>query len=192
MVHFGSPTAQHEKWMNSVEAVCSGGGLQSLRRRDVETDKAPLTCVFIAADAFDVLWERPRLFARVFDVTAAWRSWNIAGGGGFSTEDSKWSFTGSRRSHGGPCCHLPSWQADREGDTEGKVSRAKWQTRQCDPIHQRGGSITVLNAMTLTEATDWQQTETGSKPQANLSLCWRVCLFATWKGWIWLWHSDFC
>lgn len=57
--------------MNSVEAVCSGGGLQSLRRRDVETDKAPLTCVFIAADAFDVLWERPRLFARVFDVTAA-------------------------------------------------------------------------------------------------------------------------
>lgn len=67
--------------------------------------------------------------------------------GGFSMEGSKWSFTGSQRSPGGPRCHLPSWQADRERDREGRVSRAKWQTRQCDPIHQREGFITVLNAL---------------------------------------------
>lgn len=61
--------------MNSVEAVCSGGGgLQSLRSGAVKIDKAPLTCVFIAADAFDVLWERPRLVAGVFAVTAVRRS----------------------------------------------------------------------------------------------------------------------
>lgn len=163
MAHFGSPTALHEKWMNSVEALCSGGGLQSLRGRVVKIDKAPLTCVFIAADAFDVLWERPRLVAGVFALTAVRRSWNTAGGGvegwrrgggGFSTEGSKWSFTGSRRSPGGPRCHLPSWQADRERDREGRVSRAKWQTRQCDPIHQRGGFITVLNGLMFSEARD--------------------------------------
>lgn len=59
--------------MNSVEALCGGGGLQSLRRA-VKIDKAPLTCVFIAAEAFDVLWERPRLVAEVFAVTAVPRS----------------------------------------------------------------------------------------------------------------------
>lgn len=60
--------------MNSVEAVCRGGGLQSLRSGAVKIDKAPLACVFIAADAFDVLWERPRLVAGVFAVTAVRRS----------------------------------------------------------------------------------------------------------------------
>lgn len=156
MAHFGSPTVRHEKWMNSVEAVCSGGGLQSLRRRAVKIDKAPLTCVFIAADAFDVLWERPRLVAEVFAVTAVWRSWNTAGWGGFSMEGSKWSFTGSQRSPDGPRCHLLSWQADREGDREGRVSQAKWQTRQCDPIHQREGFITVLNTLMFSKARDWE------------------------------------
>ncbi len=82
--------------------------------------------------------------------------------GGFSTEGSKWSFTRSQRSPGGLRCHLPSWQADREGDREGRVSRAKWQTRQCDPIHQREGFITVLNAL----CSQRPETEkTGSEPR---------------------------
>lgn len=48
----------------------TGGGIQSLRRGAAQIDKAPLACVFIAADAFDVLWERPRLVAGVVAVTA--------------------------------------------------------------------------------------------------------------------------
>lgn len=62
--------------MNGMEAECSGGGLQSLRRGAVQIDKPPPpsalpSLVFIAVDAFDVLWERPRLVAVVFVVTAA-------------------------------------------------------------------------------------------------------------------------
>lgn len=65
--------------MNGVEAAeaalaVAAAQQQSLRRRAVKIDRALLASVFIAADAFDVLWGRPRLVAGVFGVTAVRRS----------------------------------------------------------------------------------------------------------------------
>lgn len=109
-----------------------------------------------------------RSLCRDSSVTVLKYSWC----GGFSTEGSKWSFTGSQRSPGGPRCHLPSWQADREGDREGRVSRAKWQTRQCDPIHQREGFIAVLNAPMFSEARDWEERVWAPANLGPRPLCW--------------------
>ena len=131
---------------------CCDDGQQPLRGREgaVKTDKALSTRVFIAADASDVLWAMPspccwRLSAA--DSTCHWVEIQpvcvcVSGGGG---GDSPWrAANGASPGAGGslvaPRCHLPSWQADREGDREGGESaRAKWQTGQRDPVHQRGG-----------------------------------------------------
>lgn len=159
MACFRSPTARHEKWMNSVEAASNGGGPQSLRRRAVKIDKAPLACVFIAADAFDVLWGRPRLVAKVFfhDSSAAVFEIQLVSERGLGGWGSPWGAANGASPGAGdppvaPRCHLPSWQANREGDRERRVSRAKWQTPRCDPIHQREAFITVLNTPMLSEA----------------------------------------
>lgn len=145
--HFiSNPTVGHEKLMNGVEVLCCAGRLQSLRRRTVKIDKAPLTCVFIAVDAFDVLWERSRLVAGVFAVTVVQWSWNTAGSRGFPMEDSKWSFT--------RIWHFPSatppplviWFSDREIE---RGEQPRLSDRHTSVTQSTRGEASLLSASVL-------------------------------------------
>lgn len=99
--------------------------------------------------------------------------------GGVAMEDSKWSFTGSRQPPRWPLLSsaiLTGWQ---------RVAQAKWQTRQCDPKHPGGRSITVLNTPTFSEATEWKErvwawANLGPRPlHPSIIKQWPWCITAT-------------
>ena len=155
MAHFGSPSVWHEKWMNSVKAVCRGGGL---RRRAVKIDKAPslvvslqrMLLMFYGRGLALLLKSLPWQQCDGLEIQLVW----TGVGGGFSPLRAKIELQ-----------QEPAPPPDREG----RVSRAKWQTRQCDPIHQREGFMTVLNTVMLSKARDWDVRGANFSPQP---FCW--------------------